>query len=483
MRWMRSTGPATAASRNVVSTEGRRRWRRIPLGCLLAGALLAGLPAAACATTTEMRGEWELAENFGTEHTHARALIREEANAKGEFASNSLLFEGIVSGVFSGTLEGSNATVTVITQPFGPIPASMFTSSTMKVESSGGSPSLSGSGTFSSAGYKLPATLTATRIKTYKEVEEREAKEKQEQEEREARLNVLGEWELSLSSLAGTVKGTALISQAANTKNEFASAGALFEAAIPGSFAGTLEGAKATVTVTTQAYGPFPASEFTSTTMTVKSSGGSMSMTGSGTGTFGPATLTATRIKTYKQLTEESEAKEKLEREAREKQEREAREKQEREASEQRAREAALKSGAPTMQGGGNQGGVTLVSAAPTAKTFTVGGSGSLSLELTNPNGLSVKGHLTLAMGGAGKASLAKSKTKAISLGAASFAISAHAHKIVKIKLSNGSYATLVRRKKLHVVLSVSTSAAGEPTVKKTYNITLTLSSPTSRKH
>jgi hypothetical protein len=466
-----------------------RRWRSIPLGCLLVGTLLAGLPAVASASAPEMRGEWEIVESFGNEHPRGRALIVEEANSKGEFASNNLLFEGVVHGTFSGTLEGGKASVTVTTQAFGSFPPSEFNSSTMTVESTGSSLSMSGSGVFESGGATAPATVVATRIKTYKEVEEREAREAKEQAEREARQSIRGEWELTLTSGAGVLKGQALIAEAANTKNEFLSNGALFEGAIPGTFSGTLEGANASVKVTTEAYGPFPATEFNSTTMAIASGGGSLSMSGSGTSTLGPATLTATRTRTYAQIEEQEatekaeleakektereakekagrEAREKLEREAKEKTEREAKEKAEREAKEKLAKEAALKQS------------VTLVSAEPTTKTFTVTSSGSLALKLTNPNAFPVQGSLTLTMTVTGKASQASaghkpSKTKTVSLGKASFTISAQARGTVTIKLAHAARAELASHKSLRVTLTIVTNTSGEPSVSKTYSLTL----------
>jgi type IV secretory pathway VirB10-like protein len=517
MRWMRSTGPGTAAEQGAES-HGRRLVRSIALGCLLAGVLLGGLPAAASAAAPEMRGEWELVVTTPSgpaqgSPVRGGAMITNEANAQGEFATNNVLFSGAIHGMLSGKLEGSKASIVIKTEPYPPYPSAEFASTTLTVEANGGSLSMSGSGTFtpdtSKPGTTEPGTLAATRLKTYKEIEEREAREKKEREEREAREkkereerearekkereereargNVRGEWELTLSSGAGSVKGMALIANAANTKNEFASNGALFEGVVPGSFSGTLEGGKASVKITTQAYGSFPASEFTSTTITVTSTTNPMSMSGSGTGTFGPATLTATRIKTYKQVEEQLAKEAKEAKEAREAQEakemreaREAKEKQEREASEKLAREAVLKTAPPTAIVPSI---IRLFSAAPAGSTFSATSSGAVSLELSNPNGFPVQGHLMLVTTGAGKAASAKSKKKAISLGTASFTIAANGHEVVKIKLSKGNDAMLVRRKKLHATLTVSTIAAGDSPVVKAYAVTLMVSGSHSHRH
>jgi hypothetical protein len=455
--------------------------------------LLAALPSGAAAANPEMRGEWQLVLQSPGGNATGTAFISVEANPKGEFATSNVVFLGIVHGTFSGTLNGSETSVTVTTEAAGPAPEGKFTSTAMKIETNGGGqPVITGSGTLTAGGTPMPATVTATRVKTYAEVQEREAKEKLEREEQEARENVRGEWSLTLESLQNS-KGTALITKSANANNEFASSSALFEGVVPSSFSGTLpvgKGSNATVKVTTQAYGPAPAGEFTSSTMTVESSGASLSMHGTGTltlpGTSLPATLTATRIKTYAQVLQQQEkealekealereareAKEKLEREAREKTEGEAREKAEREAREKAEREAAqshIGSTPPIVSGGSTTTPSPPVSVQLAAKAFTAGSA--LSLRLTNPNAFAVQGHVTLSLA-SGKA--AASKKKPTSLGTASFSISPHGTALVKIALSRSGRAELARRHTLHAIASIATTASGQPSASTSYKITL----------
>lgn len=493
----------------LARTRLTRRMRlTAPVGLLLACALLAGLPAVATATTTEMRGEWELALNSKSIHAKAQALISKEANGSGEFAAASVLFEHVNPGTFSGTLEGGKATVTVTSDAYQQFPEATFTSAAMTIESNSGSLSMSGEGTLTVGTQKESAMLVATRILTQQQVEEREAreaKEKQEREEQEARENIRGEWALTVTDGPQSSKGTALITEKANLKNEFASSSALFEGAVKGAFSGTLEGAKASVTVTTEAYGSFPASSFTSKAMTVVSSGGSLSMSGEGTLTVGEttlpgATLTATRTKTYQEV-KAREAKEKLEREAREKAEREAREKAEREAREKAEREAreklerearekaereareaaeraALTKVGPTGPPSGGGSAPTLVSVELTGKTFAVSPSGVLALRVTNPNPYAIAGRVMLLMahaGKAGKASTAGSATsgRATSLGTASFGISPSGAEIVKIKLSRLGRARTAHHPVIHVIATITTQAGGQKSTIKTFALTL----------
>jgi hypothetical protein len=474
-----------------------RRGGSIALGCLLASMLFAGLPAAASAAT-EMRGEWQLVLTSGGRSVKAIAIISQEASSSGEFASSSMRIEGVDPGTFTGTLHGTEASVKVTNQAYGPVPESEFTSTTMAVQSSGSSLSLSGSGTISSGGTTASGTLTATRIRTYKEIEEQEEREKREREEAEARENVRGEWSLTLKSGAQTAQGVARITEVANTKNEFASSSALFEGAVPGSFSGTLEGSKATVTITTQAVDPIPASTFTSSSIVVTSSASAMSMSGSGTlsagGASAPATLTATRIKTYLQL-KELEAEEKLEREAKEREAREAKEAQERlerEAREKRAKEEALKQSAPPptqTSSSSSGGGSVTISAQPASKTLMVSASGSLALQLTNPNVFAVQGRLTLVLassGHAGRAAATKGKRgkrTPLLLGASSFAITANGHVTVRIKLSKAGWAELARHKTLAAVATIVTQASGKSRVSKTFKLTLHAPAPVVHHH
>jgi hypothetical protein len=476
-----------------------------PIVFLLASVLLAGLPAVASATAPEMRGEWELVVNTPTGPAKGTALISIEANSSGEFATNNVLFSGSVHGTFSGTLEGSEASVRVTTEASGSFLASEFTSTTAAVESSGSTLSMTGSGTFTYASQSVPATFVATRIKTYKQIEEQEAQEKKEQEEREARERVRGEWALTIESGGQVAKATALITKVANAKNEFASSSAFYESVIPGTFSGTLEGGEASVTVTSEAAGPYPASTFTATKVAVAFTSSSMTMNGSGTlsaggGSF-PATLTATRIKTNQEVEheikereakerEEREAREKAEREASEKAAREAKEKQDREALEakQKAeREASEKAALQTREKAEREAreaaekaalanAAKLVSVQLAGKALTVGASELLSLQITNPNPYAISGRVTLLLSArGGKSAAAKSgKSKSGgSLGSASFGVSPHGIQVVKLKLSQRGRAEVARHKTLHVLATVTTLASGKTTTSKTFSLTL----------
>jgi hypothetical protein len=485
------------------------RWMRltVPVGLLLAGVLLAGLPAAALAAAPEMRGEWELVIPTPDGIATGKALISVEANPNGEFASSKVLFAGAVPGTFSGTLEGSKASVTATTEAYGPFQATQFTSTTMAIEPNGGSLSMSGYGTLIFDAKPVPMTkLVATRIRTYKQIEEQEAKEKLEKEEKEARANVRGEWELTLEDGSQPVKGTALITQEASPKNAFASASALFEM-IPGTFSGTLKGDEASVTITTQEVpGVAPAGGFTGTGIVVTSSAGSMSMTGPGTLTLGtntlPGKLTATRIKTYREViereTKEREAKEEeqaaTEQKAREQKEKEQKEKEQKEKElkerqEREAREAAEKAAAAKTLPGITPGNPTitpLVSALLATKTLVVGNGGAISLDLTNPNSSPVEGDLKLTLAKTGKTASVKHTTvggKSSTLGETAFSITAHGSEVVKVKLSRSGRTELARRKILHVVMTLTTQASGQPSTSKAFDLTLHAAKPAHGKH
>jgi len=492
------------------------RWMRpmAPVGLLLACILLAGFPAVASATTTEIRGEWELSLTTPTQHVRGKALIAQEANAQGEFASSTALFEGLIDGTFSGTVEGSKATVKITTQAYGPVEAGEFTSSAITISSNGSTLSMAGEGTIAAGGgTPEPATLAATQIRTYKQIEEQEAKEKQEREEMEAKENVRGEWSLTLEVGSQTTHGIALVTKDAGSKNEFASSGALFESVIPGTFSGVLEGNKTSTTVTTEAYGPFPASQFTSAAMDVNSSSNPTSITGSGTLTVGatnlPATLTATRIKTYKEVTErlakekleqeakekqEKEAKEKLEREAKETLEKEAKEKLEREAKEKlekeakeklerEAREAAEKAATSKSPVGGSGSTPTLVSVLLTGNTLTVGPSQLISLQVTNPNPYAIAGRVTLVAESAKTSKHHTTAGKAISLGTTSFGVSAKGKQTVKLKLSKAGQAAISHTSVLRVIATIATHANGQTTATKSFVLTLHAATQKRGKH
>src|ERR1700722_4088097 len=474
----------------------RRRRLTAVTGFLLACLLLAGLPAGASAAAPEMRGEWEVVEKADAQTLAGIATIAAEANAQGEF-SGSVLYGGVDGGSISGTLEGAKATVEVTSDPFGPYAEGIFNSSTIAVVESGESVSMSGEGILVTGGKEMQATLVVTRLRSQKQIEEQQAREKKEQEERAARARVRGEWSLTLEAGPETFKGTALVSNEANAKNEFSSASALVGGAIPSTFSGTLEGSEASVTIVTQAAGPYPESKFTATKLTLASSASSMSITGAGTLSLGgssvPATLTATRTKTYqevvaseKQEREAKEASEKAEkealeakvkaeqeaektaREAAEKTAREAKEKQERES-----REAAEKAVKPKIVPPPTP--AELVSVGLIGKSFTASASGQVPLQIENPNGYAISGRVTLIVA---PSKGAKSKgVKTTSLGTASFGLSSGAKQVVKLKLSQKGRSELARRKTLRVLATIVTEASGQANSTKTFSLTLSAGS------
>lgn len=467
------------------------RWTRltVAVSLLIACILLAGIPAAASASTPEMRGEWALTMESSEGTLHGIAHFTQEANPKGEFAAQSMAFETFIEGTFTGTLEGATATVETTSKEFGPVPAGKFKSKTMKVEEGAGTLALSGEGELKLGTKELTAKFTATRIKSGKQIEEQEAREAREREEAEERAAVRGEWSLTLESGPTVLKGTALITEAANTKSEFASSSALVEnslGTVGATFSGTLAGSKTLVTITTEAAGPAPPGAFTSSTIALTYSHSAMSMSGSGVFKIGeaefPATLSAARVKTYQQVLErekaEREAKEKQEKEAQEAAEKVAREKKEqeqkakelKEAQERKAREEAAKVVVPktvplplTIP--------PLVPVAVGAKAFTLSSSGAISLGLTNPGDSTEHGHLKLTLTKGGKASSAKHSSS--TLGEASFSIAPHGSEVVKVKLSKSGRAQLSHHKSLRVLLAVTTQASGQPTATKSYTVTL----------
>lgn len=476
----------------LARTHVLRRMRSMAaVGTLLACILLAGLADTASATTYDIRGEWSIELTASKQPPLSGSGLITKLEPGGEFTGNAT-FAGILPATLSGTVSSGETSFTVVaTTPGGVI---TFIAPAATIESVKNE--FTGPGTYYTSGTPFETgAVVAKRLRSYQEILEQEEREQREREEKLAREAVRGEWALVLKVGPQTTNAIALITQEANPKNEFASTSALFESVVPGSFSGTLEGGKATVTVTTEAYGSIPASKFTSSTMTVNSGGNSFSM--SGTGTFvvttpggpleAPGELAATRLHTYAEVkereTQEEEAKEQQEREAAEakaakeareaKESEEARLKQAREAAEKLAREAKP---LPSSPGGGNV--LPLASAAPAAKTFTIGGSGSLALGLTNPNAFAIQGRITLLAGGTGHASRrsaakAKKKGATISYGTASFTIAPHGSEVVKIKLSRSARADLTRHKARRLTVTIATSASGMSGISKTYTITL----------
>jgi hypothetical protein len=472
------------------------------VGLLLACVLLAVLPTVASASAPEVAGEWTLVLQYSGGTANGTAIITEEANAKGEFAAHSVLLNGAVPGTFSGTLEGSNATVETSSVQYGPVPASKFNSSAMAVDSTDNSLSMSGSGMFTLGTETYSATLTATRVKSARQIKEQEEKE---QEERAARMNIRGEWSITLEGDGQTLKGTALVTDEATSENIFASKSAAFETGlIGGSFGGTLKGDEAEVTITTdEVPGTVPPGTFTGEKIVVSSKANPTSMTGTGTSKYGPveftSTLTATRIKSYQQVkeqeTKEREATEKQEKEAQEateKAEAEAKAKGERETAEKREREAreavekATKILPTTIVPPVTV--TPLVSALLATNTLTVGKSAAISLKLTNPNSSSVSGQVKLtytALAKIGKGSSAKhtASSKTSTLGDASFSISSKGSESIKVKLSHAGLTELTRHKTLHVVVTITTQASDQPSTSKTFSLTLHAAKAASRKH
>jgi hypothetical protein len=470
------------------------------LGCILL--VLVGFASTASASAPEMRGEWEIVLKTGAQSNTGTTVIRQEAGPKGEFASEAVQLLQGSPGTFEGTLEGSNAKVKITTSPSGPFPASEFESATMTVTSGAGTLEISGEGTFSVPAFSLKSTGTvvAKRIKTYKEVEEREARELKEKEEKEAKEAIRGEWALTIE-YGQTAKGTAIISEEANAKNEFVSSEGLFESFIPGSFSGTLEGKEASLRIATEAAGPYPATTFAGTKIAVTLTGSSMSMTGTGMfsadGNSLPATVTATRVKTYQEVIAreraEAEAKAKQEQEAQEAQEaqekaeREAKEKGERETKERREREAreeVEKANKITLQPPSSLPLVTppAMPVVVATKTLTVPSGGAVSLKLTNPNGSSATGQLkvttTIKLPSSKHGGHAKSKT--ITLGGASFSLAGNGTETVKIVLSHSARSDLAHLKTMHALVTLTTETGGKQATAATYK--LTLSAPAHKK-
>jgi hypothetical protein len=481
------------------------------LGFLLACVLIAMLPSAALATTPEVRGEWEIVLEGASATIEGTTLIGNVANAQGEFTTDlhAVKFSDGGTGTFSGTLEGGKASATLITDALGPYPAGEFTSNTLTVESTGSSLALSGTGTIMFGGASSPGTFRATRLKTQLQIEEQEARERKEAEERAARENVRGEWALTVESGPNVVKGIATINETANAKNEFASSSALFEGAIPGTFSGTLEEAKAKVTITTEAAGPFPSTTFTSSTITIVSAAKSMSMSGPGTltasGNEVPATLTATRVKTHQEIKEREKAeqekaeKEKAEQEKTEKekaeQEKAEKEKAEKEATEKTEREArvareakekAEKEAAAQKTPPPTPSIATLVSAVVGNSSSQATSGGSISLTLQNPNSYAVQGRLALTFVKDGKPSSAghkAGKKQTVSLGSASFSLSSNGSSTVKVKLSRGARVELEHHKTLRATLTLTTLATGQTSTTKVLSLTLHAAKPAHGKH
>jgi hypothetical protein len=485
-------------------TRAARRLRfTAPFGLLLACLLLAAFASTASAAPYDMRGEWSIELTASAQPPLPGKDLITKMEPNGEF-SGKALFGGVLEASVAGTatVSGTETSLTIVA-PGTPIGTITFvaTAATIDVAKN----AFAGPGIYYNSKNEPYETggVIAKRLRTLQEVKEQEEREQKEREEKLARASIRGEWALTLKVGSQTTHALALINNEANSKNEFASTSALFESVVQGSFSGTLEGGKATVTVTTEAYGEIPPSKFTSNAMTIASAGGSLSMSGTGTFTVvtpggplqSPGELTATRTHSYgeikereakeaeeaKQAEEAKAAKEAQEaKEAKEaKEAEEARAKQAREARERQEKEAAAKSlpvPLPIVTV------APLASVEPAVKTVTVGGSGSLALGLSNPNAWTVQGSVTLFAGVPGHASKSSGKGRkapVVSFGSASFTISAHGTQSVKIKLSHAARADLTRHKTLRITVTISTNTKGMQGVSKTY--TITLHAPSSR--
>ncbi len=474
---------------------GRGLGVALSLAVALACLLLAAFASAASASTYDIRGEWSVELTSAHEPALSGKLTFNKLEPNGEFSGGGLL-GGFISAQASGTVAENETSFTIVGNA--PGGAVTFMSSSLPIDTSKNT--FAGEGAYYKEGKLVePGNIKATRLKSYKEIEEQEAREKKEREEHEARSNIRGEWSLTLEAGPEKLKGVALITGQANATNEFASKSALFEGALGGTFSGKLKGNEANVTVTTEGSQTLmlPPGTFTSETIAVSTAANPTTMSGTGKFTIGEiettGTLTATKIRTYRQIEEqeahEREVKEKQEEEAqiaKEKAARELKEKEELETKQRREREAreavekANKIAPPSS--------VPLVTA-PTpmpvvvaTKSSSVTSGGTVSLTLTNPNGAAATGQLkitaTVKVGGANRRSHAKSKT--ITLGGVSFSLTGKGTQTVKISLSHSARGELAHLKRMHVLVVLTTETGGKQAGAATYK--LTLSTATHRK-
>ena len=104
-------------------------------------------------------------------------------------------------------------------------------------------------------------------------------------------------------------------------------------------------------------------------------------------------------------------------------------------------------------------------------KALAVGGAGSLSLELSNPNGTPITGEIVL-LAGSGHASK-KGKGGTMVLGKGSFLLDTHETGTVKLKLSHSTVAELGHHRTLQATARVTTFITGRPSLVATYSVTL----------
>ena len=153
----------------------------------------------------------------------------------------------------------------------------------------------------------------------------------------------------------------------------------------------------------------------------------------------------------------ENEVRENAERVARSRTEFETKERQNKEIIEREAKEYEARH---------PPGPATLV-----GKALALGGSGSLSLKLSNPNGTPVTGEIVLLAAG-GHASKT-GKAGATVLGKGSFTLSSHGTGTVKLKLSHTVVAELSHHRTLQAKVRVTTSLTGRPALVATYSVTV----------
>jgi hypothetical protein len=322
--------------------------------------------------------------------------------------------------------------------------------------------------------------------------------------------DIRGEWAIEAVCKActfpklekSTVDGTALI------RTESAG-GAFSGSALLEGLPGTMTG---TVTGTTQV----------SASLEAKTSEGTLAFTVPD-GTINPAQNTFTGEGTWKISTRSGEAVvnghrlrtleqiEQEEKELQEKREREEKERKEREQHEREAREQKEKEEAETAQhakeaGEAEQreaeaaarrekeaqeqqtraeteareraeletkarGTKTYEPTALVGKALAVGGAGSLSLELSNPNGSPITGEIVLLAGGSHASKKGKGGTTV--LGKASFLLDTHETVTVKLKLSHSAVTELGHHHTLQATARVTTFITGRPSLVATYSVTL----------
>jgi hypothetical protein len=298
-----------------------------------------------------------------------------------------------------------------------------------------------------------------------------------------------------------TLPGVAVIDKQTEPGGAWSGSGTL-GGLIPSTVAGIVSGNETSIEVT--AHGPGEAVTLVVPTGAIEDSGKKMQGSGTYTGGGATGTFAGEEIRTYQEIEKEQEElrlkakeekqkaekeKEKAEKETLEKEEKAKQAKKAQEAAEAKEREAREKAqlekeakekaetSAKTSTGPSAPIIQKLISAGLSSRTLAVGPTGTVSLSLTNTNGYAISGDLTLTAtpGGAKKAGRGSGKGHTETLGEGSFAISAGGSKIVTIKLSKGARAELRHLKLLHVTVTLTTRASGQPSTTDTSALTLKL--------